>query len=173
MMFEGLKREIDQVAKDKGIDRMVIIGALEEALKQAARRKYGLERAIEAQFNDEAEEIELFEFKMVVDAITEPDTQITIEQAHGFVFTQPRPEPEQEVPDAVRGVARGVLERGELLNLVDHPQTVRRAGQDVGCVLHGAFGADGAAHLVNDEGGELDHPTIREFLPPDRGNPMP
>ena len=35
----GLKREIAQVAKDKGIDADEIIGALEEAMKQAARRE--------------------------------------------------------------------------------------------------------------------------------------
>ncbi len=41
-MLGNLKREIDQVAKDKGIDAGEIIGALEEAMKQAARRERGL-----------------------------------------------------------------------------------------------------------------------------------
>ncbi|MBW2664666.1 MAG: transcription termination/antitermination protein NusA, partial [Deltaproteobacteria bacterium] len=49
----GLKREIDQIAKDKGIDAKEIIGALEEAMKQAARREVGQEKEIEATFNDE------------------------------------------------------------------------------------------------------------------------
>ena len=39
MQMLGLKREIDQVAKDKGIDSQEIISALEEAMKQAARRE--------------------------------------------------------------------------------------------------------------------------------------
>ncbi|WP_298510102.1 NusA N-terminal domain-containing protein, partial [uncultured Nocardioides sp.] len=62
MNISGLKREIDQIAKDKSIDKRVIIGALEEAMKQAARRKFGQEKEIEARFNEEAGEIELFEF---------------------------------------------------------------------------------------------------------------
>jgi len=39
----GLKREIDQIARDKGINPDEIIGALEEAMKQAARREHGQE----------------------------------------------------------------------------------------------------------------------------------
>jgi N utilization substance protein A len=77
----GLKREIDQIAKDKGIDKAVIIEALEEAMKQAARRKFGLEKEIEARFNDELSEIELFEFRSVVEEITDPETQILITRA--------------------------------------------------------------------------------------------
>ena len=41
MNIAPLKREIEQLAKDKGIDRDTIIGALEEAMKQAARKKFG------------------------------------------------------------------------------------------------------------------------------------
>ena len=45
----GLKREIDQIAKDKGIERSEIIRAIEEAMVQAARRDGGtIEKEIEA-----------------------------------------------------------------------------------------------------------------------------
>ncbi|HTF34339.1 MAG TPA: transcription termination factor NusA [Myxococcota bacterium] len=80
----GLKREIDQIAKDKGIDKRVIIGALEEAMKQAARRKYGQEKEIEARFNEELGEIELFEFRTVVENLTDPENQILIEPARAL-----------------------------------------------------------------------------------------
>ncbi len=126
MMFQGLKREIDQIAKDKGIDRMVIIGALEEALKQAARRKYGLERAIEAQYNEELEEIELFEFKTVVDAITDPDTQLTLEAARGD-------DPEAEVGDEI-GVKLDTAEFGRIVAQTAKQviiQRVRDAERDI------------------------------------------
>ena len=61
-----LKRIIDQVCKDKGLKRETVIEALEKALVTAARRKFGLEREIEAQYNETTGEIELFEFKVVV-----------------------------------------------------------------------------------------------------------
>jgi N utilization substance protein A len=83
-MLSALKREIDQVAKDKGIDRSVIIGALEEAMVQAARRKLGLEKEVEARFNEELGEIELFEFREVVEQVDDDESQIDLEQAHQF-----------------------------------------------------------------------------------------
>jgi len=90
----GLKREIDQIAKDKGIDPKEIIGALEEAMKQAARREQGQDKEIEAQFNEELGEIELFEFREVVDEVTDEATQITLEAAHEF-------DPDAEVGDEI------------------------------------------------------------------------
>ncbi len=90
----GLKREIAQVAKDKGIDANEIIGALEEAMKQAARRDRGLESEIEARFNEDLGEIELFEFREVVETLEDPSAQITIEAAHAF-------DPEAESGDEI------------------------------------------------------------------------
>jgi N utilization substance protein A len=90
----GLKREIDQIAKDKGIDPNEIIGALEEAMKQAARREQGQEKDIEATFNHELGEIELFEFREVVDEVTSESTQITLDAAHEF-------DPDAEVGDEI------------------------------------------------------------------------
>ena len=94
MQLPGLKREIDQIAKDKGIERGLIVEALEEAMKQAARRKYGQEKELEARFNDELGEIELFEFKTVVAEVTDPENEITVEAAHEF-------DPEAEEGDEI------------------------------------------------------------------------
>ena len=94
MQLPGLKREIDQIAKDKGINRTLIVEALEEAMKQAARRKYGQEKELEARFNDELGEIELFEFKTVVQEVKDPDSEITINAAREF-------DPEAEEGDEI------------------------------------------------------------------------
>ena len=94
MQLPGLKREIDQIAKDKGIDRKLIVEALEEAMKQAARRKYGQEKELEARFNDELGEIELFEFRTVVETVTDAESEITIAAAHEF-------DPEAEEGDEI------------------------------------------------------------------------
>ena len=48
MNIAPLKREIEQLAKDKGINRETIITALEEAMVQAAHKKFGQEKEIEA-----------------------------------------------------------------------------------------------------------------------------
>jgi N utilization substance protein A len=95
MLGLNLKREIDQIAKDKGIDAGEIISALEEAMKQAARKRHGQEREIEARYNDELGEIELFEFREVVDELTDPDNQIVITVARSDY------DPEAELGDEI------------------------------------------------------------------------
>jgi N utilization substance protein A len=81
MIGLNLKREIDQIAKDKGIDSNEITGALEEAMRQAARKRFGQDKEIEARYNDEIGEVELFEFREVVESITDPETQILMAEA--------------------------------------------------------------------------------------------
>jgi N utilization substance protein A len=80
----GLKREIEQIAKDKGIAKADIIRAVEEAMKQAARRDRGTETEIEARYNDEIGEIELFEFREVVETVDDETTQVLVSEAKRF-----------------------------------------------------------------------------------------
>jgi N utilization substance protein A len=80
-MASELGRVIEQVEKDKGIDKAVLIEALESALLMAAKKKYGLEMEIEAHFNEDLGEIELFLFKTVVEDVGNDFTQIDQEEA--------------------------------------------------------------------------------------------
>ncbi len=76
-----LKRIIEQVSRDKGIDKGVLIGTLEEAIRSAVKRKYGMSDNFEVSYNDETGEIEVFQFKEVVEEVTETDTQISLLEA--------------------------------------------------------------------------------------------
>lgn len=80
-MFKGLNREVEQIAKDKGIDKRVIIEAIQTAFLSAAKKKFGDQKEIEAQFNEVEEEIELFEFLKVVEKVGDPLHEIGFEQA--------------------------------------------------------------------------------------------
>jgi len=80
-MFPELKRLIDQLGKDRGIDRAVIIEALEAAMLRAARQKLGPRVEIEAHYNDELGEIEVFQFKTVEVKVTDPEVQISLAEA--------------------------------------------------------------------------------------------
>ena len=51
-MPSNLNFVIDQVGKDKGIDRKVIIEALEQAVLTASRKKYGHQGEIEVHYNE-------------------------------------------------------------------------------------------------------------------------
>jgi N utilization substance protein A len=76
-----LEKVIEQVGKDKGIDRTLIVTALEEAMMTVARRKFGSSREIEARFNDDLGEVELFEFKNVVDTVRDTNKEISHAEA--------------------------------------------------------------------------------------------
>ncbi len=65
-MFTDLSRVIEQVGKDKGIDKQVVVEAITQGMLVAARKKYGTYREIEATYNDDTGEVELFQFKEVV-----------------------------------------------------------------------------------------------------------
>jgi len=80
MLITDIKRVIEQVSRDKGIDRKVLITALEEALKSAAKKKFGNKVDIETKYNEETGEIEVFQFRDVVEEITEPELQISLEE---------------------------------------------------------------------------------------------
>jgi transcription termination/antitermination protein NusA len=83
-MPSNLNYVIDQVGKDKGIDRKVIIEALEQAVLTASRKKYGHQGEIEVHYNEEAGEIELFQFKQVVEEVADPSIEISLEEARNL-----------------------------------------------------------------------------------------
>ncbi|MDL2268557.1 transcription termination factor NusA [Desulfosarcina sp. OttesenSCG-928-A07] len=78
MFIADIKRVVEQVSRDKGIDAEILIRALEEALRSAARKKFGSKVDIEAQYSPETGEIEVFQFKEVVETVTDPDLQISM-----------------------------------------------------------------------------------------------
>ncbi len=94
MFITDIKHVVEQVSRDKGINRDVLIKALEEALKSAARKKYGSKMDIEVQYNEEVGEIEVFQFKDVAEEITEPDLQISLEEGRKL-------DPECEIGDSL------------------------------------------------------------------------
>lgn len=89
-----LKRVIDQVSRDKGINKEVLISTLVEAIGSAAKKKLGLKTEIEVNYNDDLGEIEVFEFKEVAEKVKDPNTQISLEEGKKL-------DPECEVGDSL------------------------------------------------------------------------
>ena len=80
-MLSDLNRVIEQLSKEKGIDRSVIVEAVEQAMLSAAKRTFGLEKNIEAKFNSDIGEVELFEIKSVVHLVADPLNEVTVADA--------------------------------------------------------------------------------------------
>ncbi|MBY0470735.1 transcription termination factor NusA [bacterium] len=85
MNASELTRVIESVGKDRGIKREIIISALEQAVLTAAQKKYGVNAVLEAHYNPDSGEIDLFQFKKVVESdadMLEESEEIQIEEAH-------------------------------------------------------------------------------------------
>jgi len=80
-MSMELKKAIEQISKDKGIDRDLLVDTLEEAVRTSVLRKYGDGVDIEVSYNDDSGEIEVYQFKAVVDEVEDPLTEIAIQDA--------------------------------------------------------------------------------------------
>ncbi len=88
----SLKQAIEQIVKEKGIDRQVVIEAMEQAVLSAANKKYRNTRVLEAHYNPDTGEVELFEYVRVVDEVQDSYTEISLEEAHEM-------DPECEIGD--------------------------------------------------------------------------
>jgi len=93
-MITDLLRTIDQIHRDKGIDSKVLIEALEEAVSSAVKKKFGSDYELEVSFNREMGEIEVFEFKEVVEKVTDERLQVSLEEARTL-------DPESEIGDSL------------------------------------------------------------------------
>ena len=80
-MFIELDRVLDQVSKDKNIPKEQLIDAIEQAFLGAARKKWGHLGELEAQYNQESGEIELFQFKTVMEKVENADIEMTLKDA--------------------------------------------------------------------------------------------
>lgn len=77
----NLKHIIDQIVKEKSINKAIVIEAIEQAVLSAANKKFRNTRNLEATFNYEKGEVELFEYVEVVDDVEDSYRQITLEEA--------------------------------------------------------------------------------------------
>ena len=105
-MISDLARLVDTVHREKNIPRDILIEVLEQAMIAAGRKRFGLERDLEAQFNEDLGEVELFEFRTVVDEVGNDETEISIDLARIA-------DPECELGDSL-GIKVGVEDLGRI-----------------------------------------------------------
>jgi len=94
--FSELGRLIDQVSKDKGIDKKTVIDSVIYGVLSAARKKYGTYRDIEVKYNEEEGKLELYEFKEVV-----PDEKFIDDQIEMKLSEALKMDPEAQIMDQI------------------------------------------------------------------------
>ena len=71
----------DAVAREKSIDRNIVITAMEDAIAKAARSRYGAETDVHAEINAKTGELRLARHMLVVDAVENTSSQISLDDA--------------------------------------------------------------------------------------------
>ncbi len=94
MFITDIKRVIDQVSREKGIDPEILINTLKEAIISAARKKIGTRADIEVHYDDKTGDVEVFHFKEVVEEVEYPDSELTLEEGYEY-------DPECEIGDSL------------------------------------------------------------------------
>jgi N utilization substance protein A len=92
MAAQGASYEIDlgsiveQVAQEKGINKQILIETMEAAILKAAQAAFGQNRELEARYNDETGQIDLFQYMTVVEEVEDVERQIALDIArrHGL-----------------------------------------------------------------------------------------
>ena len=82
----SLRHVIEQVSQEKGIDTRVLVEATEQAILTAAKRTFGVNRELEARFNEETGQVDLFQYMTVVDEVENEEREVSTEAAkrHGL-----------------------------------------------------------------------------------------
>lgn len=80
-MATELQQMIDVVAKDKGIDPSIVIGAIEDAYLAASRKVFKGDEDLRTRFNPDTGLVELYAVKQIVEEVTDPAREISIQEA--------------------------------------------------------------------------------------------
>ncbi|MBT3923765.1 MAG: transcription termination/antitermination protein NusA [Nitrospina sp.] len=75
---------LEQISRDKGIDKEILIDALKAAVEVAARKRYPTAKELQSEFNESTGEVEIYLEKTVVETIELPDEQISLQDASEF-----------------------------------------------------------------------------------------
>ena len=89
----------DAVAREKSIDRMVVIEAMQDAMEKAAKGRYGAETEIKVEINPRSGETRMWRLLEIVEDVEEPSRQVDLKRAQskspeakvGDFLTEPLP----------------------------------------------------------------------------------
>ncbi len=118
-MSQNLNPVISQVSKEKGIDRTVLVEAIEASILTAAKKVFGYERQLEAVYEEELGQVELFQYMEVVEEADDDDTQMPLPIAS-------KVDPEAQVGDELGF---------QIFYLEEHAERAREEDEKYGDIL--------------------------------------
>jgi len=81
MNFSELGRVIEALGKDRGIEKSIVVKAIEQAFLVTARKKFGIQGEYETRYNEDDDDIEIYQYKNVVDEVRDGILEIKLDAA--------------------------------------------------------------------------------------------
>ncbi|GKS65483.1 transcription termination/antitermination protein NusA [Nitrospira sp.] len=75
---------IDEIGRQKGIDKTRVIGAIESALQTAAKKRFGQAENIQVEIDPKTGEISVVSKKTIVETVTNPKAEISLQEARYY-----------------------------------------------------------------------------------------
>ncbi|WHZ16774.1 MAG: Transcription termination protein NusA [Nitrospira sp.] len=75
---------IDEIGRQKGIDKARVIGAIESALQTAAKKRFGQAENIQVEIDPKTGEISVVSKKVIVDTVANPKAEISLKEARQY-----------------------------------------------------------------------------------------
>jgi len=75
---------IDEIGRQKGIDKARVIGAIESALQTAAKKRFGQAENIQVEIDPKTGEISVVSKKIIVDTVANPKAEISLKEAREY-----------------------------------------------------------------------------------------
>ncbi len=97
-MQNPLMQTIEALAKEKGIEADTIITAIEDAVLTASRKYYKTSENLKTRFNQETGQVDLFAIKHIVQAVENPATEISLQEAQELYGEEAEVDMEIEFP---------------------------------------------------------------------------
>ncbi len=127
-----LQQMIDVVAKDKGIDPAIVIGAIEDAYLAASRKVFKGDEDLRSRFNLDTGHVELYAVRQIVSDVTNPAREISLSQAQELYGAEAEVGMEIEFPKETEKLGRIAAQTAKQVIA----QRVREAEREK---IHGEF----------------------------------
>ena len=105
-MATELQQMIDVVAKDKGIDPSIVIGAIEDAYLAASRKVFKSDEDLRSRFNLDTGQVELYAVRQIVEEVTAPAREISLGEAQELYGAEAEVGMEIEFPKETERLGR-------------------------------------------------------------------
>src|ERR1700756_1414946 len=177
-MSNLLFQTIDQISREKGIDPQIVIHAIEDAIVVASRKYFKSNEELRGRINPETGDIDVFAIRKVVDSVTNPVREISLDEARS-VKADAQLEEELEFKKPTVGLGRISAQMAKQVIFQKVREAERESvyaeyhkhvGEIVNCVVKRFENGDIIVELGKTEGklGKRDQSRLENFSAGDR-----